>query len=197
MTHDDFVRELAALSPADQQLVRDYVAFLRWRSGLAEQPSATGLTWRFNFLEHMGEADIRASKDRAGMEVKAAPALVGGVARPALWLHPPVSGEAAAEFHVPVPANVRNVRLRFATGIRDGSEATGQLVAFRIRADGWQVWSRAAWPRTWEVAEVPLPLRAGNVLRIAFATDGLGSHRFAWAAWGEPELVGEIALPSA
>ena len=39
---------------------------------------------------------------------------------------------------------------------------------------------------------MPLPFQAGNVLKLAFVTDGLGSHSFAWAAWGAPELTGEL-----
>jgi hypothetical protein len=127
------------------------------------------------------------------MEVKLAAATVNGVARPALWHHPPVQGEAIVEFHVPVPAHVRDLRLRFAAGIRDGGQGAEQLVAFRVKVDGWQVWSRADWPLQWAPAEIELPFHAGNMLRLAFATDALGSHRWAWAAWAEPELVGRIA----
>ncbi len=61
-----------------------------------------------------------------------------------------------------------------------------------MRIDGWQVWSRAAGPPAWEPVEIPLPFQAGNVLRVSFATDGLGEHQFAWAVWGGPELVGEL-----
>lgn len=191
------LNDLAALSPADQERVAEYIAFLRWR---AERPAATGDAtaahpWRFNFLEHFAEAEVRAtanrpgsSKDAAGMEVKIAEAAVGGERRPALWQHPPVSGESLVEFHVPIPAGLRDLRLRFAIGIRDGAQGEEQLVAFRVRLDGWQVWSRAAYPRAWEPFEVALPFRAGNILRLAFATDGLGVHQWAWAAWGEPVL---------
>ncbi len=176
----------------------EYIAFLRWR---AERPAVTGDAaaaepWRFNFLEHLAEADVRAttgrpggsSKDAAGMEVKIAEAAVGGERRPALWQHPPVSGESLVEFHVPIPAGLRDLRLRFAIGVRDGAQGEEQLVAFRVKADGWQVWSRAAYPRAWTPFEIALPFRAGNILRLAFATDGLGVHQWAWAAWGEPIL---------
>lgn len=191
---DDLDDQIAALPEAGQTLVREFVAFLKWRQdNPCKGESAGRREWRYNFLEHYALADVRAAKDPAGMEVKAAVATVGSEARPALWEHPPVSGEALAEFHIPVPAGLRNLRLRFATGIRDGSQATEQLVAFRIRVDGWQVWSRAGWPVRWQPAEIELPFHAGNILRIAFATDGLGSHRWAWAAWAEPELVGELA----
>ena len=132
---------------------------------------------------------MRASRG-GGMEVKIAETVVGDESRPALWMHPPLAGEATAEYHVAVPAGLRDLRLRFAIGVREGAQAADQLVAFRVRVDGWQVWSRAAWPATWQPFEIALPFQAGNVLRLTFATDALGSHQFAWAVWGEPELVG-------
>lgn len=192
--HEELIGRIAALSEEERNSVRDYVAFLEWRrSEGCGEAAGTATGWRFNFLEHFAEADTRASKDGAGMEVKVAAATVNGVARPALWQHPPVKGESLAEFHVPVPAGVRDLRLRFSTGIRDGSQGGEQLVAFRVKVDGWQVWSRADWPRQWAAAEIELPFQAGNMLRLAFATDALGSHQWAWAAWAEPELVGRLA----
>lgn len=195
-TIDEFRNDFAALTVADQMRVHDYIAFLRWSaasaaiaaSGAVTQPART---WRFNFLEHFAEADIRASREPAGMEVKIAEATAGGDTRPALWQHPPVTGESAVEFHVAVPAGLHDLRLRFATGLRDGAEAKEGLVAFRVRVDGWQIWSRASWPKNWQSFELTLPFQTGNVLRLAFATDALGSHPFAWAVWGEPELIGD------
>jgi hypothetical protein len=189
---DDTIRDLAALSAADQALVRDFAAFLQWRSGQTRQElfTAPERTWRMNFLEQLGRANVRATRDPAGMEVKGAEATVGGESRPALWQHPPVNGESVVEFHVPVPKGLKNLRLRFAIGIRDGARAADRLVAFRVRVDGWQVWSHAAWPTSWRSFELGLPFHAGNVLRIAFATDGLGDHKWAWAVWSEPELFG-------
>lgn len=192
--NEELIRRITALSEDERGLVRDYVTFLEWRrgEGCAEE-DAMQAGWRYSFLEHFPEADARASKAPAGMEVKVAPATVNGVTRPALWQHPPVQGESLVEFHVPVPAGVRDLRLQFSAGIRDGSQGKEQLVAFRVKVDGWQVWSRADWPLAWWPAQIALPFQAGNVLRLAFATDGLGSHRFAWAAWAEPELVGELS----
>ncbi len=191
---DTILQDLTALSPADRERVADYIAFLRWQAGQdpsgLRTPEGTARPWRFDFLEHFAEADVRASRDPAGMEVKAAEATVGGQRRPALWMHPPVTGEALVEYHVPVPAGLRDLRLRFAIGIREGAAAGDRLVAFRVRIDGWQVWSRAALPATWAPFEVSLPHQAGNVLRLAFVTDGLGDHPYAWAVWGEPMLVG-------
>jgi hypothetical protein len=191
--NEELQRQIAALSVEDQGLVREFVAYLHWRrSDPCAQERRQGRAWQYNFLEYFGQADVRAARDSKGMEVKAAVASVNGDTRPALWQHPPVNGESVIEYHVPVPAGLRNLRLRFAMGIRDDAQGTDQLVAFRIRVEGWQIWSRAGWPRRWEPVELELPLHAGNVLRLAFATDGLGSHRWAWAAWADPELVGEL-----
>ena len=194
---DALVQDLTALSPADQTRVAEYVRFLRWQAERGGEASptldASVRPWDLNLLEHFSGADVRASRGPAGMEVKAAETTVGGERRPALWQHPPVAGESAVEFHVPIPAGLRDLRLRFSIGIRDGAQAEDRLVAFRVRVDGWQMWSRAAWPLRWEPVEVPLPHQAGNILRLTFATDGLGEHKFAWAAWGEPVLVGTEA----
>ncbi len=191
---DSIAQELAALSPADQVRVADFIAFLRWQAernpATSAKPEEAGHPWQCNFLEHFAGADVRATRSPAGMEVKVAGATVAGERRPALWQHPPVDGESQVEFHVPIPASLRDLRLRFSIGVRDGAQAAERLVAFRIRVDGWQIWSRAAWPTRWEAVDIPLPLQAGNILRLAFATDGLGEHKFAWAAWGEPMLVG-------
>jgi hypothetical protein len=193
MTSSDMIlHDLATLPPTDQERVADYIAFLRWQAGRSKSNVSQETTrpWTLNLLEHFAGADVRASRAPSGMEVKAAETTVGGERRPALWQHPPVDGESAVEFHVPIPTGLRDLRLRFSIGIRDGAQAEDHLVAFRVRVDGWQVWSRAAWPLRWEPVEVPLPHQAGNILRLTFATDGLGEHKFAWAAWGEPGLVG-------
>jgi len=193
---EDLTRELNGLSLEDQRLVREYVEYLRWRAQQRSQGrvQASARRWRFSLLEHFGSADVRASHDAAGMEVKIGEADVGGERRPALWQHPPVRGESRVEYHVSVPAGVHNLRLRFSIGIRDGATVQDErLVAFRVHVGGFQVWSKAAWPRRWEPIEVLLPMQSGDVMRLALATDSLGHHRYAWAVWGEPELVG---LPS-
>ncbi len=156
---------------ADQARVAEYIRFLRWQADRAMRSAADSgkRPWRFTFLEYFGTADIRASRDPAGMEVKGAEATVGGEGRPALWQHPPVSGESVTEFHVPVPSGLRDLRLRFAVGIRDGARATDRLVAFRIRVDGWQVWSHAGWPTSWRAgsgaSDAPWPRRSGASVR--------------------------------
>lgn len=192
-SYRDLLDSIAALAPADQALVREYVAYLRWRSERqAQDDRRAGRPWRYSFLENLAGADVRASRVAEGMEVKLGEAVVGGERRPALWQHPPVDGEAQIDYHVPVPAGLRDLRLRAAIGIRDGGQGDDRLVAFRVRVDGWQVWSRAAYPRAWQPLEIKLPFQAGNVLRLTLATDGLGQHPWAWAVWADPELTGEL-----
>ena len=101
-----------------------------------------------------------------------------------------MTGESAVEFHVPILAGLRDLRLRFSIGIRDGAEAKDRLVAFRVRVDGWQ---------DVEPRRLAGPVGAG---RGAAAASGrqyppadlcdrwAGEQKFAWAAWGEPALEG-------
>ncbi len=190
---DTLINELSGLSPDDQARVREYIAFLKWRAGQGRGEGGMGAAraWQVNLLEHFREAAVRASEKKAGMEVKAAEAVVGGERRPALWAHPPIAGEAQIEFSIPVPATLRDLALQFAIGIRDGARPQQErLVAFRVRVGGWQIWSRAAWPMAWDPVQIALPMQAGDVLRLTLATDGMGDHQWAWAVWGEPVLVG-------
>ncbi len=200
MNYDaEIQQEWSTLSPEDQARVREYMAFLRWRAERLQGKAGAGSAraWEANLLEQFRTATIRSSEHKGGMEVKAAEASVGNERRPALWAHPPVSGEAQIEFAIPVPAGLRDLTLRFAIGIRDGAESRDErLVAFRVRVAGWQIWSQAAWPAQWQPVEIALPMQAGDVLRLVLATDGLGNHQWAWAVWGEPVLKGLEPTPA-
>jgi hypothetical protein len=122
-----------------------------------------------------------------------APATVGGETRAALWAHPPVVGQAVIEYHVPVPQQVREVRLRVAIGIRDGAKiAPDNLVAFSVRVNGLRVWGQQSNAQSWQAVEIPLNLLSGDMARIEFATEALGSHQWTWAVWGAPELSGKL-----
>lgn len=196
--YEQMLEEFRTLPPDDQAMVCEYIAFLKWRAGQgAARPAASGLVaggeraWHYGLVENFREATFKSSENRPGMEVKVAEAIVGGERRPSLWAHPPVSGESQIEFSIPVPAGLRDLTLQFAIGIRDGVPANAeQLVAFRVRVAGWQVWSHAAYPRQWQPITIALPMQAGDVLRLVLATDSLGDHKYAWAVWGEPVLKG-------
>jgi hypothetical protein len=119
--------------------------------------------------------------------------LVGGESRPALWAHPPVTGQAIIEFHVPVPQQVSDIQLTLAIGIRDGSQiAKNNLVAFGVKVNGLRVWGQQTNEQRWIKAGIPLDLVAGDIVRVEFTTEALGSHEWTWAVWGGPELTGQL-----
>jgi hypothetical protein len=191
-TIEEIADELDTLGPENLVELARFVEYLKWKQGLSVSQSP-GQPWMFDFVEHFRRAIVTADHDPAGMEVQVSEAACDGDSRMALWQHPPVQGSAIVEYQVPVPANVRSLRLQFATGIRDGSHlAEGNVVAFRVFVNGWKIWSDTQHVRKWKGHEVAMPALAGDVARIQFLTDGLGNHQWAWAAWGQPRLVGQV-----
>ncbi len=148
--------------------------------------------WSFDLLENFAQATITASRDPAGMEVKAGDATCAGVTLPALWEHPPVTGSCIVGFLVAIPSGLRGVRLLFSVGIRDGAELpTDRFVAFRVLVNGWKLWSTVKNSHAWEKHTVTMPQLGSDVVRIEFVTDGLGHHQWDWAVWGLPRLEGD------
>ncbi len=191
-TLEEIVNQLESLSTEDLAELARYIEYLKWKQS-PNQTQSSGRPWTFDFVEHFRRAIVTADHDPAGMEVQVGEAACGGDWRMALWQHPPVQGSAIVEYQVPVPAEVSSLRLHFATGIRDGSQlATGNVVAFRIFVNDWRIWSDTQHILQWKAHEIAIPTLPGDVARIQFVTDGLGNHRWAWAAWGEPRLLGEI-----
>lgn len=186
----DFIASIKKLSPESQARLAEYVAFLAWQE---EQNQAKAADWSFSFIERFKEAAVYPSQDRAGMDVKMAPGTVGDEIRPALWAHPPLAGQAVIEYHVPIPQQVKGVHLRLAIGIRDGAEiAEDNLVAFSVKLNGLRVWGQQSNTQRWQEAIIALDLPSGDMSRLAFCTEALGSHQWTWAVWGEPELRGII-----
>lgn len=192
-TLEEIVAQLDTLTPEELADLSRYVEYLKWKRG-PRSLEGTGHPWTFDFVEHFRRAIVSADHDPAGMEVQVSEAACSGQTRMTLWQHPPVQGSAIVEYQVPVPANAHNLRLRFATGIRDGSHlASGNVVAFRIFVNDWKIWSDTQHARAWRDHEIAMPTLPGDVARVQFVTDGLGNHQWAWAAWGEPRLIGELA----
>lgn len=186
------VEQLDSLSTESLTELTRFIEYLRWKQGL-ETMRAGGQPWAFDFVEHFRRAVVSADHDPAGMEIQVSEAECEGESRMALWQHPPVQGSAIVEYQVPVPPEVAKLRLSFATGVRDGSQlAEGNVIAFRIFVNDWRIWSDTQHARRWREHEIAMPSMPGDVARVQFVTDGLGNHRWAWAVWGEPRLVGEI-----
>ncbi len=187
----ELIEQIKQLAPDNQAKLADYVAFLHWLETQAEAASIKN--WSFNFIEAFKEAAVYATQKAGGMDVKMAPAVVGGESRPALWAHPPLAGQAVIEYHVPVPQGVKQLRLRLAFGIRDGAEiAEDNLVAFTVKLNGLRVWGQQSNTQSWQEVTIPLDLPAGDIARLAFTTEALNQHQWTWAVWGEPELSGRI-----
>lgn len=183
--------QIEQLSTDSQARLLEYIAFLRWQDNQVK--TATPVAWSFSFIEGFREADVYASRDAAGMDVKMALAVVNGESRPALWAHPPVAGRAVIEYHVPIPQQVHNIQLRLAIGIRDGAKiAENNLVAFSVHINDMRVWGQQSNRKAWQDVVTPLDLVTGDIIRIKFSTEALGSHEWTWAVWGSPELVGEL-----
>ena len=185
-TLDEIITLVRELTPAQRDQVRAFIATLR------ADASAPPSGWRFDFLEHFAEAASSSSREPGGMEIKVGEAICAGVSRPALWEHPPVRGAASVGYLVPIPTGVRQVALKFAIGLRDGSELPRErMVAFRVIVNGWKLWSAVKNSRAWEEHTIQMPQLGSNVARIEFVTDGLGDNRWNWAVWAEPRLEGE------
>ena len=187
----NIIKQIELLSPENRAALAKFIEFLQWQEAQTKMPQAKG--WSFSFIEAFKDAAAHASDDPAGIDVKMAPATVGGESLPALWAHPPVVGQAIIEYHVPLPRQVNAVRLRLAIGIRDGAQiARNSLVAFGVKVNGLRVWGRQSNESTWQGVEIPLDLTPGDMVRFEFTTEALGSHEWTWAVWGNPELAGTL-----
>ncbi len=187
----ELIDQIKKLSPENQARLADHVAFLQWQEAQAQ--TKTGQGWSFSFIERFKEAAVYASERPAGMDVKLAPAVVGGESRPALWAHPPLTGQTVIEYHVPIPRQLGQIQLRLAIGIRDGADIDADnLVAFSVKVNGARVWGRQSNAQSWQEAAIPLDLSSGDMVRIAFCTEALNNHQWTWAVWGEPEVSGVI-----
>ena len=187
---EELIDDLQSLTPQSLEELAHFVRYLKSKQGPTQ--AEAGGTWTFDFVEHFRRALVGSEHDAAGMEIKVGEAACGGEWRMALWQHPPLHGSAMVEYQVPVPVTVRSLCLRFATGIRDGSQlAEGNVVAFRVFVNGWKLWSDTQHQILWKDHELAMPALAGDVARIQFFTDGLGNHEWAWAVWGEPKLIEE------
>jgi hypothetical protein len=187
---EEIIAELDSLTDEHLAELARFLEYLKWKQG-SVATAGGGRPWVYDFVEHFRHATVMAEPEETGMDVQIGEAACDGDWRMALWQHPPVRGSSIVEYQVPVPTDVRDLRLRFATGIRDGSQlAAGNVVAFRVFVNDWRIWSDTHHLRRWKQHEVAMPSLAGDIMRVQFVTDGLGNHQWAWAVWGEPRLVG-------
>ncbi len=193
---DALMRRIADLSDESLILLSQYISFLKWQEEQWHSPEVwenvgEEVIWVYDLIENFGQARQAATVDAKGMEVKMAPASCEGVIRPAIWQHPPVTGEAVLEYQIDVPLNMDALKLKFAAGVRDGALLSEEnQVAFRIRVNGRLLWSHLKAEATWDDFLVDLPTLSGQTMVIQLITDALGNSRWNWAVWGEPQVIG-------
>ena len=209
MTHrhdeiDAISRRIADLSEESLILLSQYISYLKWQEEQWHSPetweeddAGTETLWVYDLIEHFHEARQAATANPSLMEIKVAPASCGGVIRQAIWQHPPVTGLSVLEYELQVPINIDLLKLRFATGVRDGALLSeDNQVAFRIRVNGRPIWNHLRGEVGWESFNIDLPSLAGQEAVLQLITDPLGNSRWNWAVWGEPQVIG-LAYPEA
>lgn len=193
-TLDSLVARLRALGAEDLARASGFIDFLVWQRRQARDVTAEGdpRVWRAELIDLFPAASVAASTpDTAGLDAHPGLAVAGGIERAALFAHPPVRGECVITLRLAIPADAGDLRLRFGYGIRDGAGiADDNLIAFRVRVNGYRVWSAHTNAKRWEEADVALPVEAGSVAAIEFRTEALGDHRYTWAAWAQPRVIG-------
>lgn len=197
-TPDALVARLRNLGEEDLARASAYIDYLVWQRRHTQDASAEAdpRVWRVDLIDLFPSASVTASApDTSGLDAHLGLAMAGGVERAALFAHPPLRGECVVALRLAVPAHAGNLRLRFGYGIRDGAGiADDNLVAFRVRVNGYRVWSAHTNARRWEEADIALPAEAGSVAAIEFRTEALGDHRYTWAAWAQPRVIGAPAV---
>lgn len=196
---DSLIRRISDLSEESLAQLANYISFLKWQeeqwrsiAGDEAHPHLQ-VVWQYDFIDHYEEASKASTSTSAGMEIKVGPAQCGLVQKMAIWQHPPLKGEAVVEYQPTIPLDVEVLQLRFAVGVRDGAILDeNNPVAFRVRLNGRRVWSHLKHTNTWEYFTVDFPSMAGTTPTIQFITDALGEHRWKWAVWGEPQLLGYV-----
>jgi len=191
---DTLITRLRGLGEEDLARTSAFIDFLAWQRRQTQDARADNdpRVWRADLIDLFPNAAIAASApDMSGLDAHLGMAIAGGVERAAFFAHPPVRGECVITLRLPIPAATAALRLRFGYGIRDGAGiADANLVAFRVRVNGYRVWSAHTNARRWEEADIALPVEPGSVAAIEFRTEALGDHRYTWAAWAQPRVVG-------
>jgi alpha-L-fucosidase len=116
-----------------------------------------------------------------------ADAKCGGVAKKAIFAHPPwqgAKGRVVGQFDIHLN-DAKAPELTFFMGIRDG-HGSDQGVIYRVFAGDKQLWSEFHKDAVWRPATVNLKEFAGKAVTLELAVDSLGEH---YACWGEPRIT--------
>jgi len=123
----------------------------------------------------------------ATFEVMQAPA--AGVARAAIFAHPPWRGTrgcTVGRYRVQLP-DVDLLQMDFYVALKDGAGGGG--VNFLVRVDGEPLFSKYWDERSWGHHVLDLSKYSGREVGIELVTDPGESTAFDWALWGEPRII--------
>ncbi len=123
----------------------------------------------------------------------------GGVARRAIFMHPPwegdVHGKVIGAFTLDLP-RVEGLRLELAFGLMDGASGISG-VRFEIAIDGQGVFvSDLDGAAAWRNVSIDLSRYAGRRISLELAVDSRGSTSGDWAAIATPRVVSPAGLVS-
>lgn len=129
-----------------------------------------------------------------------------GVLMRALYQHPyysnPTADEARAGIQYVLPETVSRfvlegisqaAFLEFFTGIRDGGNARTKdtPIRFAVLINGVKEFDELRWGSGWQRHLLPIPPHTRHsILQIDLITQAYKTPDSAWAAWGEPQLIG-------
>jgi hypothetical protein len=155
---------------------------------LFEEPHATTLPLDLRTTPHSAALvaeDGTETVPHSFMRPAPCDAVVGGVKKPALHVHPPQNGRMVVDYLLRLPTTF--ARLETAAGIRDGSNSAG--VGFTVQINGREACSVQLRPGAWKPMTVDLARYAGQTVVLSLITDAMGDFSFDWAVWGEPRIV--------
>jgi hypothetical protein len=124
---------------------------------------------------------------------------IGGVSKPAIFLHPRNREDAVVRFEnirIPEAENgLPRVFLTFLTGMRDGvvwenAATVCNGVRFSIHIDGKQVYETEMHESAWHGHAIDLQDLAGKSVTIEFHTNAIDGHTsYDWSLFGDPCIV--------
>jgi hypothetical protein len=158
--------------------------------------------WRYEFAAYL---DVPTEVlEMSGPDTHVEDASCMGIARQAIFQHPPLDGQTDAilRFSGQPPGGAGYMALTFYTGIRDShtlADGTiercdfepnkGNRIRFQIFVNGHLVFQEIRDSFEWRFHALVLPPPAKQLYEIEFRTNALGQPHGNWAVWGEPRLA--------
>lgn len=168
------------------------------------RPSFLGLAaartdlWRYDFINHLAEADQRRHQG-SDIEIHDS-AICDNETMRAIFEHPPDEADkfTTLTYGVMIPSRLSLIELTAFIGIEEARPTPEGLVRskrtlenavqFKILIDDKEVFQKRKETSQWERFSILLHSRDDR-LNVSFVTNNLGENAFNWAVWGEPQLT--------